>query len=545
MKVSPIAPREGEEVAELMLPGKKLTARDFLAIARRRWPLVAAPAAIGLFGGLIVSASTPNRFQSQMLIAVVPQGVPDSYVRSTVTMRIEDRIGTLAEEMRSRAQLEPLITELDLYPEERKRLPMQDVVDLMHADIEIAPVVRRGQPVTSLTMTFEYPDAILAARVTERLGALLVNQNARERSRLAASASNFLAAQVKEAQERLEAHERKLKEFRERYSGRLPSQLEFNHQALQAARLEVQRITDALARDRNQKLVLEQLYRAAETQPIVTTPVASAQSPADGSSATPTGTAKQKLQTARATLQAYEQKYKDDHPDVVRQRRLVARLEKEVASETPDSPAAAVTLEEVQRRERLEQMKSEIAGLDRQIAFKQLEEQKLTAVVADYQGRIEAVPGLESEWVKLTRDYEILQQSHKDLLAKAEASKVSLELELDQVGEQFRIVEPARVPVRPIAPLRIQINGIGAGIGLVVGLGLLALLELRDSSFRHERDVLDVLALPVLAVVPYVENSHDRARRFRQRLLVTAGLVMAVAAAGYVTWTMELWRHIV
>ena len=93
-----------------------------------------------------------------------------------------------------------------------------------------------------------------------------------------------------------------------------------------------------------------------------------------------------------------------------------------------------------QRRERLQQMRAEIESLERQMAFKETREQKLRESIADYQGRIEAIPSIESDWVSLSRDYDTLQEAYRTLLAKSEDSKVAADLERQQIGEQFDLL---------------------------------------------------------------------------------------------------------
>ena len=75
----------------------------------------------------------------------------------------------------------------------------------------------------------------------------------------------------------------------------------------------------------------------------------------------------------------------------------------------------------------------EIEKLDRQIASKEAEVARLRQAVSDYQRRVEAVPGHESELTELMRDYETLQKSYTSLLAKKEDSKISANLERQQV----------------------------------------------------------------------------------------------------------------
>src|SRR5438552_8798898 len=117
--------------------------------------------------------------------------------------------------------------------------------------------------------------------------------------------------------------------------------------------------------------------------------------------------------------------------------------------------------------------------------------------MADYQKKLEAAPTREAEMSELTRDYETLQTIYRTLLAKKEDSKVAANLERRQIGEQFKVIEPARLPEKPISPDRGRLNALGVIGGLGFGLGLVALLEYRDSSLRSDDDVIPSLALPV------------------------------------------------
>ncbi len=99
-----------------MLPGKKYTPEDILTIVwRSKWFLL-VPFAVISAGTAVWSRYLPDRYLSQATIMVVPQRVPESYVRSTVTTTIEDRLRAITEQIMSRTRLERVILELDLYP---------------------------------------------------------------------------------------------------------------------------------------------------------------------------------------------------------------------------------------------------------------------------------------------------------------------------------------------------------------------------------------------------------------------------------------------
>jgi polysaccharide chain length determinant protein (PEP-CTERM system associated) len=532
-----------------MLPGRKLSPADLLAIAKRRAWLLLIPPAIGLFIGLIVSSRVSDLYRSEMLLQIVPQRVPDSYVRSTVTMDTEDRLQSLQAQVTSRTLLEGLITELNLYPRLQTRVPMEDVVDKMRVDIEIELVrPSRAAPPDAFFIRFTYEDPVVAANVTRRLGGLFSDSNTRDRSALADATSQFMQRQLADSKARLEEQERKLEGFRQRYSGRLPSQLESNMQSIQTLQMQLQAHVESLARDRDRKLMLERLYNDMLQNP----PVAPAAllTPAGGTGASIPISPAQQLEIERARLVALEQRFLSTHPDVRRARATIADLEARAKSEAgkPSSSEPAVvtgTPEQQAYQDRLAERRAEIESLDRQIRFKEGQEVKLRGQVGDYQNRIESIPGIESEWIALSRDYTTLQTNYNTLLTKSEDSKIAANLERQQIGEQFRILDEARVPTRPIGPLRLEINGIATGIGLLLGIGLLALLEIRDTTFRTEAEVLEVLALPVIALVPYVQSAADVAQERKKRRWLSLAAVATAVSAGVVVWALQLWRHLI
>jgi len=532
-----------------MLPGKKYTPIVILRIAwRRRW-LIVTPVIVATMVGLIVSASLTDMFQSDMLIQIVPQRVPENIVRPTVTQRAEDRIDGVTQEVQSRTQLESMIIEFGLYPSFRQRMPMEDVVELMRSNIQI-DLVRsaRSEPADAFHVRFTYSDPDIATKVTQRLGTLYIDRNARARVRGTEDVDAFLDTKLADARAQLDAQDRKLQAFRERHAGKLPTQTDFNMQSMQSASAQAQSMAESIARDRDQKMTLEGLLSIAQSEPAPVAASTSVTNSGDSAAALNTGTPQQQLQVLRANRARAITRLKPQHPDIVKLDKAIADLEQKVDSGPPTTssapPVVTLTEAEATRRERLQNMRAQIESLTRQIAFKESEERRLRGTVSTYQSRLEATPGVDSEWQSLSRDYETLQANYRQLLSKSQDAKVARDMEKDQIGEQFRVLDPARVPIRPVGPFRLQLNSIALGIGLFLGVGFAAFLELRDSSFASEADVHDVLSLPVLALVPYVSTQQEQERARYRSLAAAAGVVMFFSVSGYVFWAMKLWKHV-
>ena len=216
---------------------------------------------------------------------------------------------------------------------------------------------------------------------------------------------------------------------------------------------------------------------------------------------------------------------------------LSQKLATERQGLTPVPPAPSVSPLEAGRRSQIAALGAELENLDRQIAAKIVEDQQLRASIAQYQARVETLPTRESELVELTRDYDTLQAAYRGLLTKKEESQIASNLENRQIGEQFRIIDPARDPERPISPNRMVINLGGLAGGVVFGRLLIGLLEVRDESIKTESDVVAVLDLPVLALVPIVITTADRRRRRMRRVVAATGfLVVALGIGAVIAW---------
>jgi protein tyrosine kinase modulator len=140
-------------------------------------------------------------------------------------------------------------------------------------------------------------------------------------------------------------------------------------------------------------------------------------------------------------------------------------------------------------------------------------------------------PSRETELTELTRDYGTLRTTYTNLLQKRLDAQVAANLERRQIGETFKLVDAARLPVKPFSPNRPRIYL--AGVGGAIGFGLLIafLLEYFDRTMRSEADVRAALNIPVLAAIPTINVRSRRRRRMTPRDLPGAAAMLAVASA--------------
>ena len=316
-----------------MLPGRKYTLAEIGRILRRRWWLILLPLAVGAAAGVLAYRWLPVQYQSETLIMVIPQRIPDTYVKSTVTANVEDRLRSVSEQILSRSRLERIIQDFDLYTERRATGMMEDVVQRMRDDIEVDLAGKES----SFRVAYISADPTTAQKVTERLAALYIEENLRDRANLADNTSGFLESQLQDAKQRLIAQEKKLEEYRRRYSGQLPSQLQGNLQSVQNAQLQLQSLVESMNRARERRLLIERQIADAQTLPAdVAVPGAAT---AQGGAAAPQP-ASLLLVAARARLDQLKLRYTQEYPDVVAAEQTVRELQAKVDEEAQRPPEA-------------------------------------------------------------------------------------------------------------------------------------------------------------------------------------------------------------
>ncbi len=517
-----------------MIPGKQYSIDALMQVAWRRKWLILLPALLVGGIGMAIVTYLPNLYRSETLILVVPQRVPESYVRSTVTARIEDRLQAISQQILSRTRLEQIVSDFDLYAKERadKEL-MEDIVEKMRTR-DIGIDIIKGD---AFRVSYQSSDPRVAMRVTERLASLFIDESLRDREVLAEGTSQFLATQLDEARRQLVLTETKLQEYQRQHNGELPAQIDSNMQGQHNAEMALQTISESLNRDREKRLLLERqvadLMEAPDDRPAGDSKAAGAEM---------SKTLADELKTAQQALLAVELKLRPEHPDVRKQRRAVEELQKrveaqELAGTLTARPTAPLVVDAAKRR-RFTDLRAEIENLDRQIQAKSSEATRLSGLIATYQARIEATPVREAELASLTRDYETLQTSYTNLLEKKAESQMSANLEKRQIGEQFKVLDPARMPERPASPDRPRLYLIAVLAALVAGLGTAAAAEYFDRTLRSEADVRAALNLMVLATVPLIRNrAKTSVWRLRRAATVGAGVtILAVCAT--VAWRL-------
>ena len=317
-----------------MIPKDGLNPQYLVAAFRRRFWYVVLPFFLIALAAVIYCIRAPKVYVSSTLILIQPQEVPTEYVKSTVTTDVQARISSISEQVMSRSKLEELITKYDLYPEMRAKVGTYGAVEEMREAIQInvkqeKNARRRGDEPAAFEVSFEGQKPARVRDVTSEIAKLFIDYNFRLRAEQAAGTKQFLERELVRMKEELRQKEETVRQFKEKYFGLLPEQMQNNYSILTRLQQQLDSINDTLQKTEDRKILLQgQLNKLESIQP--------AASEAGSKEATPLT-----LEQMRQKLQALKSRYSDKHPDVVRLTATIAKMEKEEQSGTGKKDSAA------------------------------------------------------------------------------------------------------------------------------------------------------------------------------------------------------------
>ncbi len=506
---------------------------DYLAVAlRRRWWLVGPFFVCGLLA-FATAQVWPELYRSEALILVEQQKVPEQYVTPNVVTDPRDRLQSMTQQILSRTRLRRMIEQFGLYGRERARMAMDDIIDKMRDRIRIELVQAPGRrdELTAFRIYFSDEHPRVAQQITNEITSLFIEENLRARTQQSSGTTDFLENQLGQAKTELAEQEERQRQYKMKFLGQLPEQQQSNLQILSSLEAQLRSTTEALERAEQQRVYLESIqteYKGMRTTAAETRQVATGPTPLE-----------MNISETRKELAESEARYTPQHPDVVRAKHQLTRLEAQQKVET----AAAANVQKPERPPdpAAIEAQSRLKALAHEIENHRKDAQELRDRIRNFQARLDLTPVREQQLAEVTRSYENSREYYQSLLKKKLQSELATNLEKRQQGEQFRVLDPATLPQKPIQPNRFAILMIGWAIGLGAGIMLTAALEVSDKSLRTEDEVMRVAEVPVLAHIPIILSQQAESRLRRRHLLEAGGVALGVTlsiVAGIHTYLM-------
>ena len=518
---------------------------EYLKILRRRkWlvilPVIAITAAVAW-----VVLRLPNVFESTTLIVVRPSNLPQGVVPTITEDSITRQLAAINQVVTSRSSLEPLVERYELYKSERLRgEPMESVISRIHDDINVTVNRSRNDITHGFNISYRYRDPRIAQAITSELASKYINFQTQESLHSSKAAQNFFDNQVNQAREALTAVDKQREQIMAQNLGKLPTEVASMLNQLTGLREEQKtlisetgRLQDRRAAQSNQLNLIK--ARAAQNIEEVATNVTDPK----------TTLAWSQLVTRKASLEGdltrLTQEYTEKHPDVIAKQKEVDQVKEEMdqmlaehkekikekqksLSERPDVGIGAA----------IEELKLIEGEIKRQQKLLTDNEKAIAGLVE----RLNQVPGVEVALGAIERDYQTKKAAYDQLVQQQQRITLGADATAQSQGEGIEVIDPANLPVQPVAPKRLMLSTLGLAFGLGVGLLLVAAVEgPRLLTIQNTEDARHYTGLPVLLAVPELLTPQEaRAVPRRRKLLLAAGMVATVVSIPMLALALKL-----
>ncbi len=489
-----------------------LVNKYFNMLLRRKWIVIFGAVPI-LAAAIFYCLITPKVFKTSTTIIVVAQRVPESFVRTTVTGDISQRIRAIMQQITSRTNLEKVIQEFNLYPDERASMPMEKVVALMRNKIDVD--IPRTREINSFTLAYEGKNPVLIAEVLNYLANMFIEENLKLREKQAMNTANFLNAELNKIYQKLTARENALKQYKMEHMGELPEQLPSNNAMLERLQTEYETLQENLRRAEDRKLMLSRQMRIG---------IEDADTSA-GQLSTPTT-----LSALKGRLKILRGRYTEKHPDIAALKERIAKMEEAQKQQADENNRVSAAVRDQERSVLDSEVAFQLRSIETEIKNMKLDSANIRKQISMYKERIENTPKREQELLDLTRDYDNLRQTYDSLMSRKIQADEAAALERRQQGEQFHVVDAARVPEVPIRPtvkkilLMALVLSFGAGVGAAIGIDFIR------QNFYDPDDVEKAFGIPVITCIPQLLTDMEKKRRRLKEIIL--GVAAAAAYSG-------------
>jgi polysaccharide chain length determinant protein (PEP-CTERM system associated) len=495
-------------------------------VLRYRWFIIIAPC-ITIIAGIYLALTLAKVYQAETLIFVEPQRVPDKYVQSLVSGDLDSRIHNIVQMIKSRTNLINILEEFKLFSKpEFENMFLEDKIEAMRGrtHVEIVSAKRGRTPSNMFTISFKGKDPEKVMNVVNAMAALVINQNLKIRESRAMGTTQFLDDELAKMRERLEEVETALKDYRKDHMGELPEQLVGNIAILDRLQQQLVEKQQGLRDEKNRLISIENQLQIARRQ------ANGGEAIFDSNGGEPTT-----LEELKQQLRNFQVRYTDQHPDVIRLQIQIKELKSEniqSAGAQGDQRRAALP-GRTGRSGSSSAMETDLIlqrdGLVREITIIKNEISELQTQVGFYHQRVENTPKREQELLSLRRDYENIKETYNSLLERKLEADIAVNMEKTQQGEQFRILDPARLPDKPISPDMQRLFLMCVAAGLAFGGGLIFLAEFFDDAVRKPESVPARLGIPVLIAMPSLDQRKDVILRRMNNVSSILGVMVLLA----------------
>ncbi len=438
--------------------------REVLDVLKRRWKLIVVPTFLVAILSAIGAYTLPRKYESSTTILVRPDQTLTKLPGYEMMAAIEDKLRNLEEIVYSRGFMQALIDSLQLGNAVHTEAQRQALWDQLKSQIQ---VIRLGTD--SFRIVFSDSDPQRAKRGAEVVSNLFIATKTSVENR-----QNSLTVQILE---------RQVEEYRQAFENSTRSLISVmkqnvDEQPVQTRSLYIQIEDIEKAMSANQSAITANKDALDELRDL---PALIRKDP--------------EILRSETGRQPLIQLQREDLPFVSDLRSLIAKYDEASRRYTPQFPEVIKLEGEIVTL--LDRMRTGVEAEVARLQEKRWDLEKHRAQVIE-ELKKSSVSTRENQ--DKESNYESDLKLYSDLKLRLEQAKLAEEVG-SQGANQFIMLDPAYLPVRPTKPNRTMITVAGFAVGFLLGVITAVISELLDTTVRSPRQI-QVYQKPIIALLP-------------------------------------------
>lgn len=457
--------------------------------SRHKWLSILIIWVLCLSGWTFVSRM-PDEFAATARVHVDTRSVLRPLLKGlAIHPDINGQVRLMTKVMFSRPNLEKIARMTDLDLNAKDDADMDNIVTRLRKSMSISSAKRTNL----FTIASTDSDPKVAKRMVQSLLTIFVEDTLGASRKDSDSAQRFLDQQIKEYEMRLLEAEASREEFKRKHLGLLPGQGDNLYQQLKGLsnRLEEANLTlqESIYRRDEMKRQLEDEEPMFEDF---------------GMAAETTDPTELRIQELQNRIDEMLLSYTEAHPTVLVLKNAIAELEKKALEDEGELDDGLDSEDDMMFGEAnpvFQQLKIVLSDAEANVASLGGRVKNFEEKIEMLKQQLDARLKVETQLKSLNRDYTAVQQKYDTLVQRRETARLSESLEQNTETVKFRIVDPARVPLKPSGPNRILFSSLIFVFAILIGLAVALVLALIRPTFISSQKIREVLGLPVLGTV--------------------------------------------
>ena len=477
-------------------------AQQLRSVWRYRWYAMMMVWLVTIIGWTIVIV-IPDRYESGARIFVDTDSLLRPLLKGlAVQTDIDSRLRLMTRTLLSRPNLEKIARDTDLDLAATTELERESLYQELQDDITLSSTRKENL----YTIKYEHKNPATAKAVVQSVLNIFVETSLGDTRQDTDSAQRFLDKQIEEYEARLVVAENKLTAFKREHIGTLPNQGGGIFQRMQdtGALYEQAKLDQREAQFRRDEL--KKQYDKVES---------------GGSLGLLISPTEERILALQKRLDELLLIYTEEYPDVKEIRISIASLREQVEKDNKVVGSG----EDTESNVMLVQLRLALGKAEAELAAIRVRTSEYKRRLNKMTGLVDTLPQVETELKRLSRDYDVNKNNYDELVARRESARMAESADAMGDSIKFKIIDPPRMPVIPVAPNRPLLSSVVLVVALIAGGVFVFLLSQLNPVVLDSNSLRKISGMPVLGSVGRIWTP---ALKFKRKLEVGAFFTVGI-----------------